>query len=392
MRERLQGDPDQMRVALVHHWFVSLGGGERVAEAMAAMYPEADIFTLVAAPEMVPESLRSHTMHTSFLNRLPFARNIYRHLLPLYPMAVEQLDLTGYDLVLTSDSGPMKGVILSPSALHVCYCHAPMRYIWDQYHEYRSHMGRFARASFGYTAHYVRGWDHLAAQRVTQFAANSHYVASRIRQYYGRSSTVIYPPIDTASSYLAETQSDAYLTVGRLVSYKRIDLLIQACNKLSRRLRIIGTGPEEARLRSMAGKTIEFLGNVDNETLWNEYANCRAFLFAANEDFGMALVEAQACGRPVIALGKGGALESVVSLDHAANRGQSTGMFFGEQTPMDVQSAILRFEMEEHRFNPHVIRQKAQRFGADVFRRSLGDLIDGALHVSNAERELQLCL
>lgn len=294
-----------MRVAIVHHWFVSQGGGERVAEALAQMYPSADIFALVADPEKIPQSLRDRSLQTSILNRIPFANRIYRQLLPLYPLAVEQIDLSAYDLILTSDSGPMKGTIVSPSAVHICYCHSPMRYLWDQYHEYRRSMGRIPRAAFSLSAHYVRTWDQRAAQQVTEFAANSCYVASRIRRYYGRESTVIYPPVDTSSGYLVDARRDAYLTVGRLVPYKRIDLLIQACNLLGRELRIIGTGPEEVRLRRQAGKTVRFLGNVDDATLWEEYAHCRAFLFAADEDFGMAVVEAQACGRPVIALGKG---------------------------------------------------------------------------------------
>jgi glycosyltransferase involved in cell wall biosynthesis len=379
-----------MRVAVVHHWFVSTGGGERVAEVLARMYPNADLFSLVVVPEMLPEHLRSRSMQTSFLNRIPFASRLYRHMLPLYPTAVEQLDLSGYDLVLTSDSGPMKGVIVSPSAVHICYCHAPMRYLWDQYHNYRKDLGSVSKTIFGATAHYVRSWDQMAAQRVTYFTANSRYVASRIRQYYGRESIVVYPPVDTSSGYLADNQSDAYLTVGRLVAYKRTDLLIQACNRLGRRLRIIGTGPEESRLRAIAGPTIEFLGQVDNATLWNEYAHCRAFLFAAEEDFGMAVVEAQACGRPVVAFGKGGVLESVVGLDEAVPRFQHSGIFFYEQTPTAVADAVLRFEENEHRFDPRTIREKASRFSTDVFCRSFRGLVDGLMPSHSPEYELQV--
>jgi glycosyltransferase involved in cell wall biosynthesis len=380
-----------MRVAVVHHWFVSIGGGERVAEVLANMYPDADIFALVADPDMVPESLRPRTLQTTFLDRLPFAHRIYRHLMPLYPMAVEQLDLTGYDLILTSDSGPMKGVIVPPSATHICYCHAPMRYLWDQYHDYRRGMGGISRAIFSASAHYVRSWDQMAAQRVTQFVANSRYVASRIRQYYGRDSAVIYPPVDTSRGSLSSTQSEAYLTVGRLVPYKRIELLIQACNLLGRELRIIGTGPEEARLRSIAGKNIHFLGNVSETVLWKEYADCRAFLFAAEEDFGMAVVEAQACGRPVIALGRGGALESVNDLDSMVPRSQCTGILYNEQTAMAVAEAILRFETNEHRFHPHAIRERSRRFSSEVFRENLQNLIDARLNPSpEIVRELEM--
>lgn len=381
-----------MRVAIVHHWYVTTGGGERVAEALASLYPQADLFALIADPARVPSSLAGRRLTTSFLDRLPFARRAHRHFLPLYPLAVEQLDLTGYDLVLTSDSGPMKGVIVSPSAVHVCYCHSPMRYLWDQYHPYRNQMRGVARFAFSVAAHYVRNWDQAAAQRVTHFAANSRYVAARIRQYYGRESTVVYPPVDTASGRLHDNPSESYLTVSRLTSYKRVDLLIEACNRLGRRLRIIGTGPEEARLRSLAGNTIEFLGEVGHETLWNEYARCSAFLYAAEEDFGMALVEAQACGRPVIAFGRGGALESVVSLDNAGHRTTCTGVFFYEQTAAAAEAAIRRFEMNQHRFQPIVIREHASRFGAPAFRRGFQSLVDEALQAPPAPPRLEMVL
>jgi glycosyltransferase involved in cell wall biosynthesis len=362
-----------------------------VAEVLASMYPDADIFALVADPDKVPATLRHRSLRTSFLDRAPFARRAYRQLLAFYPLAVEHLDLTGYDLVLTSDSGPMKGVLVSPSAVHICYCHSPMRYLWDQYHHYRSSMSPLSRSCFSLSAHYVRSWDQRAAQRVTHFVANSSYVAARIRQYYGRESTVIYPPVDMSSGYLTRGPRGAYLTVGRLVPYKRTDLLIQACNLLGRELRIIGTGPEEARLRSLAGKTISFLGNVDEGSLWEEYANCRAFLFAAEEDFGMAIVEAQACGRPVIAFGKGGALESVGCIDITAPCPQDTGLFFYEQTPMAVADAILRFEASEHCFQPHTIRERASRFSAEVFRDSFERLVDRALHAPSLMYELETC-
>jgi glycosyltransferase involved in cell wall biosynthesis len=380
-----------VRVAIVHHWFVSQGGGERVAEVLAHMYPDADLFTLVADRDKLPESLRHRSLRTSFLDRAPFAPRVYRQLLALYPLAVEHLDLSGYDLVLTSDSGPMKGIIVSPSTVHICYCHSPMRYLWDQYHHYRSGMNQLSRSVFSLSAHYVRSWDQRAAQRVTHFVANSSYVAARIRQYYGRDSTVIYPPVDMSSGYFSRAPRSAYLTVGRLVPYKRIDLLIQACNLLGRELRIIGTGPEETRLRSQAGNTIKFLGNVDEATLWEEYANCRAFLFAAEEDFGMAIVEAQACGRPVIAFGKGGALESVGCLDITAPCPQDTGLFFYEQTAMAVADAILRFESSEYCFQPHTIRERAGRFSADAFRESFQNLVDTTVNAPSLAHEIAAC-
>ena len=353
------------------------------------MYPDADLFALVADPDKLPPTLRHRSLQTSFLDRVPFARRTYRQLLALYPLAVEHLDLSEYDLVLTSDSGPMKGILVSPSTVHICYCHSPMRYLWDQYHHYRGSMGPVSRSVFSLSAHYVRSWDQRAAQRVTHFVANSSYVAARIRQYYGRESTVIYPPVEMSSGYLTSATRGSYLTVGRLVPYKRIDLLIQACNLLGRELRIIGTGPEEARLRSQAGKTIKFLGNVDEASLWEEYANCRAFLFAAEEDFGMAIVEAQACGRPVIAFGKGGALESVGCIDITAPCPQDTGLFFYEQSAMAVADAILRFEASEHCFQPQTIRERAYRFSSEVFRGNFHNLVDMALGAPSLTHELE---
>ena len=369
----------KVRVAIVHHWLVTQGGGERVLEALASMFPDADIFTLIADQESIPASLRSRRITQSFLGRLPWPGRFHRHLLPLYPLAVEQLDLRGYDLVITSDAGPMKGVLVAPGALHICYCHAPMRYIWNQYHEYRDQLSGLAKYAFSVSAHYVRAWDFAAAQRVSLFAANSVNVADRIRHYYLRPSLVLYPPVDTSCARLEESIDDSYLAVGRLVAYKRMDLLIAACNRLGRRLRIIGVGPEERRLRALAGKSIEFLGYVDNKVLWSEYARCRALLFAGEEDFGMAPVEAQACGRPVIAYGKGGALESIASGKGMVSRGCATGLFFHEQTVGALSETILDFERRECDFDPVFISDWAKRFDSAYFVEGFREMVNVAL-------------
>jgi glycosyltransferase involved in cell wall biosynthesis len=368
-----------MRVAIVHHWLVSLGGGERVVEALASMYPEADIFTLVSSPAGIPASLRSHRITQSFLARLPFSTRIYRQLLPLFPMAVEQLDLSDYDLVISSDAGPMKGVITSPGAVHICYCHSPMRYVWNKYREYRDELSGLSKYAFSLAAHYVRNWDFSAAQRVTHFLANSHNVSSRIRQYYARDSIVLYPPVETNQGQMADFVGDHYLAVGRLVSYKKLDLIIAACNRLGRRLRVIGTGPEESRLRALAGSSIEFLGQVDAATLWQEYASCRAVLFAAEEDFGMVPVETQACGRPVIAYGKGGALESILGDHESLSSSAATGIFFYEQTVPALSNAILTFERSEHTFDPIAICEWARTFDAAHFVRRFREFAGQAL-------------
>jgi glycosyltransferase involved in cell wall biosynthesis len=369
---------NRIRVAIVHHWLVTFGGGERVLEAIASLFPDADIFTLLADPACIPAGLRGRRIQQSFLARMPGAHRFHRHLLPLYPLAVEQLDLRGYDLVISSDAGPMKGVLVSPDAVHVCYCHAPMRYLWTQYHDYIRCLPRIAKPFFSIAAHYVRTWDFAAAQRVTMFAANSQNVANSIRQYYARPSTVLYPPINTAAARF-EKPGDSYLAVSRFVNYKRLDLIIASCNRLKRKLRIIGSGPEERSLRSQAGPSIEFLGQVSDEVLWSEYARCRALLFAAEEDFGMTPIEAQACGRPVIAYGRGGALESIVSAGPQRQVGRSTGIFFREQTETAISRAILEFERHEDTFDPVFIQNWAKRFDQSHFLQGFRGLVETAM-------------
>jgi glycosyltransferase involved in cell wall biosynthesis len=366
------------RVAIVHHWLVTLGGGERVLEAIASLFPGADIFTLIADPACIPAGLHGHPIRQSFLARIPAARRFHRQLLPLYPLAVEQLDLRGYDLVISSDAGPMKGVLLAPDAVHICYCHAPMRYLWTHYHDYRTTLAPLARWFFSVAAHYVRAWDFAAAQRVTVFAANSQNVANRIQQYYARPSTVLYPPINTVRGR-RQTPGNGYLAVGRLVSYKRFDLLIAACSRLKRRLRIIGSGPEERALRAQAGPYVEFLGQVSDEVLWDEYAQCRALLFAAEEDFGMAPIEAQACGRPVIAYGRGGATESILGTSAQRQPGRSTGILFREQTELAMSRAMLEFERQEDAFDPIFIQSWARHFDQSHFLQGFRNLVENAV-------------
>jgi glycosyltransferase involved in cell wall biosynthesis len=277
-----EGEPT-VRVAIVHHWFVTRGGGERVAECLAGLFPEAEIFTLAAAPPGMPESLASRRLHTSFLQKIPFGPSHHRHMMPLYPAAAESLDLRGFDLVISSDSGPVKGVRVSPTATHICYCHSPMRYLYDGYEAYRANMGWLTRALFTGSAARVRRWDIQAAARVTYFLANSHYVAARIQRFYHRDATVIHPPIDLDRAAFA-TPGEHYLAAGRLVGYKRTELMIEACQRLGRPLRIAGAGPELGRLRKLAAPSpaITFLGELSTPDLWSQYAQCRALLFAAD--------------------------------------------------------------------------------------------------------------
>lgn len=356
------------RIAIAHHWFVTQGGGEKVVEILADLFPSADIFTLLAEPQILSPGLRAHSIRESFLAKIPRARKFHRHLLPLYPLAANCLDLSGYDLILSSDSGPIKGVKTRSDAIHVCYCHSPMRYLWDQSESYALNMGGLSRTVFTKVVPLVRRWDFNAAQRVSYFLANSRFVADRILQCYGRESEVIYPGIEADRGRISTEISDSYLFVGRLVPYKRVDLLIKACNQLQRKLRIVGAGPEEASLRSIAGDTIEFLGHVDSERLWREYSRCRAFLFAAEEDCGMAPLEAQACGRPVIAYGRGGSCETVAGWNQSQSSQENpSGLFFHEQSVNAVVSAILSFESLEDVFSPISIQRRARSFDISCF-------------------------
>lgn len=364
----------RVRVAIVHHWFVTRGGGERVAECIASLFPDAEIFTLLADEPGIPAGLRQRSLHTSFLQRIPLAKNYHRHMMPLYPAAVEALDLRGFDLVISSDSGPVKGVRVDPGAVHICYCHSPMRYLYDGYEAYRAQMGAVTRAAFSASAGRLRQWDLRAAERVSYFVANSNYVADRIQRCYGRESVVIHPPIDLDRPQTA-TPGQHYLCAGRLVGYKRTELMVEACARLGRRLRIAGTGPEEGRLRRLAGTAdVHFLGEMTTEALWREYAECRALLFAADEDFGMVPLEAQACGRPVIAYGAGGSLETVRGLDSGED---PTGIYFAEQTVESVMDGILRFEAAETagRFDPAVARRWAGEFATPVFLRRMREFV-----------------
>ncbi len=368
-----------LRVAIVHYWFVNRSGGERVVETLAELFPQADLYSLVADRSVLAPALRSRKLNTSFLDKIPGARKFYRHLLFLQPMALEQFDLSQYDLVLSSESGPAKGVLTSSKTCHICYCHSPMRYIWDMYHEYRKGMNPIVRSVFSLTSHPVRMWDYASAGRVDYFVANSQFIASRIRKLYRRTSTVIYPPVNTAACRSDAAREDYYLAAGRLVDYKRIDLAIAACNKLGRKLRVIGDGPEARALRKMAGPLVEFLGRVSDSELHRQLASCRALLFPGEEDFGIIPVEAQSFGRPVIAFGSGGALETVRGdLPNRTETRNRTGVFFLQQNVSSLTDAILNFEQQENQFDPHSIREHAQQFDTAIFKERMQTYIVNA--------------
>ena len=327
-----------MKVAIVHFWLVGMRGGEKVLESLCRMFPDADIYTHVAIPENLSETIRQHKITETFIARLPFARKWYPRYLPLMPLALESLDLTGYDLIISNEAGPAKGIIPGPGAIHLNYCCSPMRYIWDQYHIYRDRAGWFTRLLMPLFAHYLRMWDSVAAMRVDHFMADSQHVANRIKRYYRRDADVVYPPVAVEDFLPAPTSElgNYYLWCGELVRYKRPDIAIEAFNTNGLPLIVIGDGEERERLQKIAKPNITFLGKAPFETLKHHMARCKALVFPGEEDFGIVPLEVQASGRPVIALARGGALETVID--------GKTGFFFDDATADGLNDAIAKFE------------------------------------------------
>jgi len=359
-----------MNIALVHDWLTGFRGGERVLLSLCRLYPDATIFTLVHRPGSQPEEIERMEIRTSMVQRLPMAQQKYRQYLPLLPTAIEQLDLRGFDLVISSSHCVAKGAPADRGARHLCYCHTPMRYVWDMYHEYFSpeRLGPVSRLLIPPIAAYLRRWDRSTSARVDRFAANSAYVARRIQRHYDREADVIHPPIDVDTFTPGSHTGDRgyYLLVSALNPYKRVDLAIEAFNLSGRELRIVGFGPEEASLRRLAGPRIRFLGTLPLDALVEQYRGCRAFVYAAEEDFGMALVEAQACGRPVVAFGRGGATETVI---HG-----TTGLLFPLQTAGSLNSAVD--SLAGLQLNTDDIRGNALRFSHRAFEARVRLFVD----------------
>lgn len=360
-----------VKVALVHDWLVTAGGAEKVLWQFHLLFPQAPIYTLVYDPNCGKGMFRECDVRTTKLQKIPFATKLYKNMLTMMPKAWEQLDLTEYDLVLSSCSSCCKGVITRPDAVHVCYCHTPTRYVWDFYYQYLKNAGALKKAVMPGLIHKVRIWDRLAADRVDQFISNSDFIAQRIKKYYRRDAITIYPPVHINDYPLVEQPDDYYLVVSRFVYYKRIDLAIEACNRLGKRLVIIGGGDEEKRLRAMAGPTIEFAGRVDDEAMMQYYVRAKAFLFPGEEDFGITPVEAQSAGCPVLAYGRGGALETVL--------GGKTGLFFYEQTGESLAACIEQFEREGVGCSRSEIREHSLSFGEERFRKEIEQECRGQL-------------
>ncbi|HEU5304811.1 MAG TPA: glycosyltransferase family 4 protein [Gemmatimonadales bacterium] len=367
-----------MRIAMVHDWLVTYAGGERVLEQMLAVFPQADLYSLI---DFVPSDQRgflgNRTVRTSFVQRLPFARTRYRQYLPILPLAIEQFDLSGYDLVISSSHAVAKGVLTGPDQIHLCMCYSPIRYAWDLQHQYLREAGldRGVRSLLArYFLHRIRLWDVRTAPGVDGFIAISRFISRRIMKAYQRESTVIYPPVDVGYFVPGDRRREEfYLTASRMVPYKRIDVIIKAfANLPGRRLVVIGDGPEMPRLRAMAPANVELLGHQPLPVLRDYLQRARAFLFAAEEDFGIAPLEAQACGTPVIGFARGGLLETVQGLDDAA----PTAVFFADQEPGAVRQAISRFEREGHAITAQACRKNAVRFEPERFRREFREYVD----------------
>lgn len=349
-----------MRAAIVHYWLLNRRGGEKVLDALCRLLPEADIFTLFADPATFSDEVRTRRVTASFLNPL---RRHYRALLPLMPMALESLDLRGYDLVVSSESGPAKGVLTASDTRHVCYCHTPMRYLWDLYPAYRNEFTRspWKRAAMTPLTHYLRLWDCASALRVSRFVANSRNVRTRIWRTYRRESEVVHPPVDVDSFYWKPAE-DYFLIVSELVPYKRIDSAVRLFSRSGRRLRIAGAGPELKRLRPAAAPNVEFLGRVTDGELRELFARCRALILPGEEDFGLTPVEALASGKPVVALARGGALETVPSFG---------GVFYAQPAEDAMARALAEFEKMEPNVIPVELQAYAERFSEAEFRRRM---------------------
>ena len=367
-----------MKVALIHYWLVGMRGGEKVLEELCHIFPQATIFTHVCDRSALSPTLRAMKIVETSIARLPMARRLYPSYLSFMPRALEGIDLSGFDLVISSEAGPAKGVIAPPDALHLCYCHSPMRYIWDQYHIYRNEANAVTRIAMPFLAHRLRQWDVTSAARVDGFIANSGHVARRINKYWRRDASVVHPPVDVDRFSIGEKEpDDYYLWVGELASYKRPDIAIRAFAELDRRLLVVG-GPDKMKrkLAPAKGPKTEFLGAVSQERLAELMRNCRALIYPGEEDFGIIPVEAMASGRPVIAFGRGGACETVVD--------RKTGLLFEKQTSEGLADAVKTFEAEGlHNLDPALLRQHAMRFAPGVFRDGiLSELSAHGIHLA----------
>lgn len=370
---------ENLKITIVHEWFVTYAGSERVVEQILNLFPHADLFAVV---DFLNDSQRGFIQNkpvkTTFIQKLPFAKAKFRQYLPLMPLAIEQLDLSAYDLIISSSHAVAKGVLTSPHQLHISYVHSPIRYAWDLQHQYlkESNLERGIKSWIArWILHQIRIWDTRTANGVDLFVSNSEFIARRIHKVYRRSATVIYPPVDLQNYTLCKQKHEFYLTASRLVPYKRIDLIVEAFSQMGdRSLIVIGDGEQMAKIRAKASSNIKFLGHLEPEALREYMQKARAFVFAAEEDFGITPVEAQACGTPVIAYGRGGVCESVRGLDCD----RPTGVFFVEQTVASIRAAVLEFEQNSDRILPTTCHENAMRFSTERFQTEFLEFVEQA--------------
>lgn len=355
-----------MKTALVHYWLVGHRGGEVVLEAIGELLPRADLISHVVKPEVLFGSLKGRHIQETFISKLPFAKGSYQKYLVLMPLALEMLDMTPYDLIISSEAGPAKWIIPNPDARHICYCHSPLRYVWDQRSIYFDQLPSLLRPFAEVVASPMRRSDILSSTRVDDFVANSNFVAQRIWKYYRREAEVIYPPINV-DDYKVEPVQDFYLVAGEFRHYKRFDLAVRACTELGRRLKVIGSGTDAAELKAIAGPNVEFLGRADKATFRKALAECRALLFPGVEDFGIIPIEAMASGRPVIAQARGGALDSV--------KPDVSGRLYKGVEVDDLKQAIIAFEADEDGFKAEACIAHAREFDRSVFMRRFADVL-----------------
>lgn len=355
-----------MRVALVHDYLTQYGGAERVLEELALMFPDAPIITLLYDEQATGGAFAERTIHTSFLQKLPVPRAWYRFFPVLMPIAIERFDLSAYDLVISSSSSFAKGVLTREDALHLCYCHTPTRFAWSDYRKVagRALYPRWVSLFVPLFLPYIRLWDRMASSRVDVYACNSRYIAEKIKKYYRRTATIVYPPVHT-KRFWSSPERDYFLVVGRLLPYKRFDIAVRACTELSLPLVVVGSGPELDALRRIAGPTVQFVGNVSDERLAQWYAKSKALLFPQEEDFGISAIESMASGRPVIAYRAGGAREYI--------RENENGIFFNEQSVASLQDALVRYDKVP--FDSARIQRIASEFDRSRFHAAMRDLI-----------------
>jgi len=358
-----------MKVVIVHDWLTGMRGGERCLEVFCELFPQAHLYTLLYIPGSVSPLIEKMVIKTSFIQNFPFSKKVYRKYLPLFPMAIERFNLKEYDLILSCSHCVAKGIIPSPDALHISYMLTPMRYAWDMYGEY---FGENKNRMIPFFIHYLRMWDVTSSQRVDHFLCISKHVKNRIMKFYRRDAEVIHPPVEIDRFRIGDKKEDFFLIVSSLAPYKKINLAIEAFNRLGYPLRIIGSGPEEKKLRAIAESNVEFMGWQSDEVVAKNYSTCRALIFPGEEDFGIVPLEAMCCGKAVIAYGKGGIVETVVAYDQPKEGGKTpTGLFFQEQNVDSLIDAVERFNQIEGEFDPLAIRKHALQWDREIFKENI---------------------